>query len=97
MRDKGPVTQIEQPFPRGKTIVSKTDLDGRITEVNDAFIELCGYASEEPRTRTVPGSWSNLGWNDPNDRFEPASRATPISLWVVHDRWEAGVGRQLRR
>lgn len=47
MRDNGPVTGVEAPFPAGKTIVSKTDLAGRITEVNDTFVEISGYSADE--------------------------------------------------
>ncbi len=47
MRDNGPVTGIEAPFPTGKTIVSKTDLAGRITEVNDTFVEISGFNRDE--------------------------------------------------
>jgi aerotaxis receptor len=42
-----PVTQIEKPFPKGKLIVSKTDLKGITTYANDAFIELSGFSREE--------------------------------------------------
>jgi aerotaxis receptor len=42
-----PVTGHEQPFPKGKAVVSKTDLKGSITYANDAFVELSGYTREE--------------------------------------------------
>jgi len=47
MKNNGPVTQNEKPFPTGKYLVSKTDLKGVITYCNDAFIELSGFAKEE--------------------------------------------------
>ncbi|MFA7243459.1 MAG: methyl-accepting chemotaxis protein [Sulfuricellaceae bacterium] len=42
-----PVTQVEVPFPKGKIIVSKTDLKGAITYASDAFVELSGFTREE--------------------------------------------------
>ena len=42
-----PVTGHEQPFPKDKAVVSKTDLKGSITYANDAFVELSGYTREE--------------------------------------------------
>ncbi|HUX63248.1 methyl-accepting chemotaxis protein [Sulfuricella sp.] len=42
-----PVTQAEKPFPKGKLIVSKTDLKGAVTYANDAFVELSGFSREE--------------------------------------------------
>lgn len=38
---------IERPYPDGKLIVSRTDLDGMITHVNDAFVEISGYEVDE--------------------------------------------------
>jgi len=40
-------SDIERPYPDGKLIVSRTDLDGMITHVNDAFVEISGYTEEE--------------------------------------------------
>lgn len=40
-------TAIERPYPDGKLIVSRTDLEGNITHVNDAFIEISGYDIDE--------------------------------------------------
>ncbi|MCG3879177.1 PAS domain-containing protein [Psychrobacter sp. Ps6] len=40
-------TGIERPYPDGKLIVSRTDLDGIITHVNDAFVEISGYSVDE--------------------------------------------------
>ncbi len=42
-----PVTQAEKPYPKGKYLVSKTDLKGIITYANDAFVELSGFNREE--------------------------------------------------
>ena len=40
-------SEREVPYPDGRLIVSRTDLDGIITHANDAFVELSGYAREE--------------------------------------------------
>lgn len=37
----------EEPFPNGKLIVSRTNLDGVITHANAAFVEMSGYTREE--------------------------------------------------
>ncbi|MGE5027587.1 MAG: Tar ligand binding domain-containing protein, partial [Betaproteobacteria bacterium] len=42
-----PVTQVEKNFPKGRMIVSKTDLKGITTYANDAFVELSGFSREE--------------------------------------------------
>lgn len=47
MRSNLPVTQREYPFPAGTNLVSSTDLKGRITYCNEAFIQVSGYAQEE--------------------------------------------------
>lgn len=47
MRQNLPVTNIEKQFPKGKTLVSKTDLKGTITYANDAFVEISGFSREE--------------------------------------------------
>jgi aerotaxis receptor len=41
------VTDIETPFPEGKLIVSRTDLAGVITEMNQAFVDMSGYSADE--------------------------------------------------
>ena len=41
------VTDIEKPYPGGKLIVSRTDIDGIITHVNRAFVEMSGFEKEE--------------------------------------------------
>ncbi len=40
-------TGVEHPFPDGNLIVSRTDLEGKITHVNDAFVAISGYTEEE--------------------------------------------------
>ncbi|MBK1680372.1 methyl-accepting chemotaxis protein [Rhodocyclus tenuis] len=47
MKKNLPVTQTELPFPKGKYIVSKTDLKGITTYANDAFVELSGFTRDE--------------------------------------------------
>lgn len=37
----------EIPFPEGKLIVSRTDLDGVITHGNQSFVEMSGFDEEE--------------------------------------------------
>lgn len=41
------VTDIETPFPVGKLIVSRTDLKGNITHMNQAFVDISGYSETE--------------------------------------------------
>ena len=47
MRNNQPVTQREFPFPPGLTLVSVTDVKGRITYCNPAFVALSGFQREE--------------------------------------------------
>jgi aerotaxis receptor len=47
MRNNQPVTQHEVPFPKGKYIVSRTDLKGVVTYANSTFIEISGFTSDE--------------------------------------------------
>ena len=47
MKTNLPVTQIERHLPRGVLIVSKTDLKGITTYVNDAFTGMSGFSREE--------------------------------------------------
>ncbi len=41
------VSDIETPLPDGRLIVSRTDPEGIITHVNDSFVEMSGFSSEE--------------------------------------------------
>ena len=47
MRVNLPVSPQEYVFPKGQTLVSTTDLKGRILYCNPMFIEVSGYAKEE--------------------------------------------------
>ncbi len=47
MRQNLPVSGREFPFPSGQTLVSVTDLKGRITYCNDAFRVVSGFAQHE--------------------------------------------------
>ena len=47
MRINEPVSQREFAFPAGETLVSVTDLKGRITYCNSAFIHVSGYGRDE--------------------------------------------------
>lgn len=47
MRDNGKVTQREFTLARDKTLVSVTDLKGRIVYCNKAFVAASGYAESE--------------------------------------------------
>ena len=40
------VTDIETQFPDGKLIVSRTDKDGVITQVNQSFIDMSGFEEQ---------------------------------------------------
>jgi len=47
MRTNLPITQQEYVLPDGATIVSRTDLKGRITYVNDEFLVSSGFTEQE--------------------------------------------------
>jgi aerotaxis receptor len=47
MRINLPVSTVEFPFPAGQTLVSTTDLQGRIVYCNPAFVSVSGYAKSE--------------------------------------------------
>lgn len=47
MRTNLPVLDQEFPFPKGDTLVSTTDLKGRIIYCNPSFIHVSGYAKED--------------------------------------------------
>ena len=40
-------TDNELPYPDGKLIVSRVDLEGNITHANDAFVDISGYVMDE--------------------------------------------------
>ena len=42
-----PVTGVEKDYPDSTVIISETDLKGRITHVNEDFINVCGFSREE--------------------------------------------------
>jgi aerotaxis receptor len=47
VRTNLPVTGIEYPLQDGQSIVSKTDVQGRIVYVNPTFVEVSGFTREE--------------------------------------------------
>ncbi len=47
MRNNGPVTGREFDYDAGLMVVSMTDLKGRITYANDAFVAVSGFTREE--------------------------------------------------
>jgi len=47
MRHNLPVSQREFPFPKGQSLVSTTDLKGRILHCNAAFVAVSGFTREE--------------------------------------------------
>ena len=47
MKTNLPVTQVEVPFPKGRYLVSRTDLKGQITYTNETFVFVSGFDREE--------------------------------------------------
>lgn len=41
------VSERENPYPEGRLIISRTDLNGILTHVNEAFVEISGYTEAE--------------------------------------------------
>lgn len=96
MRANLPVTQREFPFPSGQTVVSTTDLKGRITHCNEVFIELSGFSKEElmgqphnlVRHPDVPEEafrdlWDTLGQGMPWTGLVKNRRKDGDHYWVV--------------
>ncbi len=96
MRMNTPVTQREFPFPPGKTLVSVTDLKGRIVYCNSAFIEVSGYTKEEllgqphnlVRHPDMPEEafrdmWATIGAGQPWTGLVKNRRKDGDHYWVV--------------
>jgi aerotaxis receptor len=47
MRINTPVSTSEYPYPQGETLVSTTDLKGRIVHCNATFVTVSGYGKDE--------------------------------------------------
>jgi aerotaxis receptor len=47
MKTNLPITQTERFLVPGKPIVTKTDLQGRITYANESFVDISGFTAEE--------------------------------------------------
>ncbi|WP_265946282.1 methyl-accepting chemotaxis protein [Dechloromonas sp. A34] len=47
MKNNQPVTQREVPFPPDTYLVSRTDLTGVLTYVNDAFVAISGFSRDD--------------------------------------------------
>lgn len=47
MRKNLPITQHERTFSEAQRLISTTDAQGKITYVNDAFVEISGFTREE--------------------------------------------------
>ena len=47
MKTNLPITQTEATFPKGHYIVSRTDLKGITTYVNETFVNISGFLREE--------------------------------------------------
>jgi len=47
MKNNQPITDHEVSLPEGEFIVSTTDLKGRLTSVNRAFVEISGFTKDE--------------------------------------------------
>ncbi|MES2355859.1 MAG: PAS domain-containing protein [Pseudomonadota bacterium] len=47
MKINHPITQTERFLERGKPIVTKTDLKGKVTYANESFINISGFTRQE--------------------------------------------------
>ncbi|MBW0148506.1 methyl-accepting chemotaxis protein [Marinobacter arenosus] len=47
MKKNLPVTNVEQTFPSTQKLISSTDLKGRITHCNQAFVDISGFSIDE--------------------------------------------------
>ena len=47
MKTNLPISRVEVPFPKGRYIVSRTDLKGTMTYANDTFVDLSGFSRDE--------------------------------------------------
>jgi aerotaxis receptor len=47
MRQNLPISEVERPLPERCTLVSVTDLKGRITYCNSAFVDISGFTRDE--------------------------------------------------
>jgi aerotaxis receptor len=72
MKTNLPITGAEQPYPKGKYIVSRTDLKGAITWGNDAFFEISGFERDEL-----------IGKNHNNVRHPDMPPAAFENLWAT--------------
>lgn len=91
-----PVTQQEYELPDGETLVSTTDLTGRITHCNQAFVlasgfdynELLGQPHDIVRHPDVPSEafkdmWSTIGRGRPWSGIVKNRRKNGDHYWVV--------------
>ncbi|MFX1678516.1 methyl-accepting chemotaxis protein [Mitsuaria sp. CC2] len=96
MRLNTPVTQREFPFPQGKTLVSVTDLKGRIVYCNSAFIDVSGYSKDEllgqphnlVRHPDMPAEafrdmWATIGAGKPWTGLVKNRRKDGDHYWVI--------------
>ncbi len=47
MRNNQPVSGVEHPMPGDQSLISRTDTKGKITYVNQAFVEMSGFSENE--------------------------------------------------
>ncbi len=82
------VTELETRFPTGELIVSQTDIEGIITMVNQAFVNMSGFSRQEL-----------LGTPHSILRHPDMPKAAFADLWTTIDqgkRW-SGYVKNLRR